>query len=78
MLTLCLGGPMDGKLTDQSYPRFHVLDRSSKPLMLGKQEYRLEKFGWGETYMWVYLHEFLGEKQAMDELFGTRASHNTG
>lgn len=71
MMTLCLGGPLDGKLTDQEYPSFQV--RLSAGDMVSRLEtYRLEKFYWGSNLIWVYLHEFMSERVAMDALFGTR------
>lgn len=77
MMTLCLGGPMDGKLVkDEERERFYVLDCGPDPLMLRSQMYRRERFGWGPDSMWVYLHEFVSERQAMLDLFGARDAVN--
>jgi hypothetical protein len=73
MMTLCLGGPLDGKLTDQEYPHFAVRVGATEGFTRN-EIYRLEKFGWGADFMWVYLHEFMNERVAMDALFGTRAT----
>ena len=77
MLTLCLGGPMDGQLTDQEYSDFQVRYADGDSIWR-KERYRLEKFGWGTDWMWVYLHEFMSERVAMDTLFGTRAAERRG
>lgn len=73
MLTLCLGGELDGRLVNDDREWFHL----AIPIpghLIRKEHYRREIFGWGNLCMWVYLHEYLSDRVAMDMLFGTRAS----
>ncbi len=70
MFTLCLGGPMDGQVTDQVGPYFFV-QRPVSGDVLQQAIYRRETFAWaGQWSMWVYLYETKNPDDALAELFG--------
>lgn len=77
MTTLCLGGPYDGRLVSFERPDFFIAVPADGD-HFRQERYRREQFCWGEKksiwFMWVYLHEFMSERVALDQLFGTRGA----
>jgi len=69
MKTLCLGGPLDGKLTHEERSFFDWRVPVDALTYRGEM-YRREMFGWGPDWMFVYLHESMKPEHALDLLFG--------
>jgi hypothetical protein len=67
MITLCLGGPLDGKLTadERSFFDWRVpIDAEH----YRSEGYRREMFGWATDWMFVYLHTSMSPDQALNLL----------
>jgi len=87
VLTLCLGGPMDGILVTGDRPQFEAVEQVPLPTAFvydnepvpcpPKHVYRRERFHFDDAWMWVYIHEWMSERQACLELFGTWPALNT-
>lgn len=85
MTTLCLGGPLDGKHSDdvrEFFPHIQKVPMPSPPFTdqpqpLNLHHYRREYFGFGPQCMWVYLHEGMSADAAVSILF-PRASDSAG